>query len=127
MAYAQFEDVQARYHLPIEDAMRPLVEARLEDAEQKIRVRIPALDDWIDQGRVALSTVIRVCADAVIRLVRNPDGYISETDGSYTYQMAWDSGGSDLRITPDEWRDLGIGSGIRVVHVGLQLPWEAGL
>lgn len=127
MAFATFDDVQARYHLPIEEQLHPLVEQRLEDAEQKIRARIPALDEWIAQGRVSEATVVRVTADAVIRLVRNPDGYISETDGNYMYQLAYDGGGSDLVITADEWRDLGLRSGAGVVHVGLELPWEAGL
>lgn len=124
MAYATLEDVQARYHLPIDPGMEALVLARLEDAEDKIRTRIPDLDERVDQGIVSINTVVRVTADAVIRLVRNPDGYISETDGNYTYQLSFDGGGSDLTITPAEWRDLGIRRGIRVVHTALELPWE---
>lgn len=126
MAYATFDDVQARYHLPIEDELRPLVETRLEDAEAKIRTRIPALDELIRQGRVSRETVIRVTAEAVIRLVRNPDGYISETDGSYTYQLSYGSGSSELTITKEDWRDLGVSGGISVLHVGPSLPWEVG-
>lgn len=125
MAYATLEDVQARYHLPIDTEMEPLVLARLQDAEDKIRVRIPDLDERVDRGEISQNTVIRVTADAVIRLVRNPDGYISETDGNYTYQLSYDGGGSDLTITPAEWRDLGIRKGIRVLHPSLELPWEA--
>lgn len=126
MAFATFDDVQARYHLPIDAELRPLVEIRLDDAEAKIRSRIPALDELILQGRVAEATVIRVTAEAVIRLVRNPDGYVSETDGSYTYQLGYGSGTSELTITKEDWRDLGVRRGISVVHVGPELPWEAG-
>lgn len=125
MAYATLEDVQARYHLPIEDSLHALVEARLEDAEEKIRNRIPALDDLIEQGRVSRNTVVRVTAEAVIRLVRNPDGYVSETDGSYTYQLSYNAGGSDLVINDDDWYDLGIRKRMSAVHVGPSLPWEA--
>lgn len=127
MAYATFDDVQARYHLPIDDELKPLVDIRLEDAEAKIRSRIPALDELILQGRVSEATVIRVTAEAVIRLVRNPDGYVSETDGSYTYQLSYGSGTSELTITKEDWRDLGLRRGIGVIHVNLDLPWEAGL
>lgn len=127
MAYATLEDVQARYHLPIDVSMEALVTARLQDAEDMIRGRIPDLDERIDQGLLPANTVIRVISDAVIRLVRNPDGYISETDGNYTYQLSFDGGGSDLTITPNEWRDLGIRNKVRVMHVGLELPWENGL
>lgn len=125
MAYATLEDVQARYHLPIEESLYPLVEARLEDAEGKIRSRIPALDELIAQGRVSEATVVRVTAEAVIRLVRNPDGYVSETDGSYTYQLSYNAGGSDLVIPEEDWFDLGIRKQIRVRHAGPSLPWEA--
>lgn len=125
MAYAELADVQARYHLPIDSSMEPLVLARLQDAEDKIRIRIPDLDERVDQGTIAKNTVVRVTADAVIRLVRNPDGYISETDGNYTYQLSFDGGGSDLTISPAEWRDLGIRKGIRVIQPTQELPWEA--
>ena len=125
MAYAELADVQARYHLPIDSSMEPLVLARLQDAEDKIRIRIPDLDERVDQGIISKNTVVRVTADAVIRLVRNPDGYISETDGNYTYQLSFDGGGSDLTISPAEWRDLGIRKGIRVIQPTQELPWEA--
>lgn len=125
MAYAELADVQARYHLPIDSSMEPLVLARLQDAEDKIRIRIPDLDERVDQGTISKNTVVRVTADAVIRLVRNPDGYISETDGNYTYQLSFDGGGSDLTISPAEWRDLGIRKGIRVIQPTQELPWEA--
>lgn len=125
MAYAELADVQARYHLPIDSSMEPLVLARLQDAEDKIRIRIPDLDERVDQGIISQNTVVRVTADAVIRLVRNPDGYISETDGNYTYQLSFDGGGSDLTISPAEWRDLGIRKGIRVIQPTQELPWEA--
>ena len=125
MAYATLEDVQARYHLPIEESLHNLVESRLEDAENKIRVRIPALDERIAQGRVAESTVIRVTADAVIRLLRNPEGFISETDGNYTYQRGQTDGASDLTIPADDWRDLGVRKGMRTIQPSLELPWEA--
>lgn len=127
MAYATFDDVQARYHLPIEDELRPLVDIRLEDAEAKIRSRIPALDEFIAQGRVSVETVIRITAEAVIRLVRNPDGYVSETDGSYTYQLSYGAGTSELTITKEDWRDLGVRRGVGVMHVLPELPWEAGM
>lgn len=125
MAYATLEDVQARYYLPIEDDLHPLVEARLEDAEHKIRTRIPALDDLVSQGRVSEAVLRRVISDAVIRLIRNPEGYISESDGSYTYQLSHSAGSSDLVIPADDWRDLGVRRGFGVVHPGPVLPWEA--
>lgn len=125
MAYATLADVQARYHLPIEDDLHPLVEARIEDAEQKIRARIPALDDLVVQGRVSEGVLKRVISDAVLRILRNPEGYVAESDGAYSYQFAHTGGGSDLTIPPEDWRDLGVRRGFGVVHPGPVLPWEA--
>lgn len=127
MAYATLDDVQARYHLPIEDDLYPLVEARIEDAEQKIRARIPALDDLVVQGRVSEAVLKRVISDAVLRILRNPEGYVAESDGSYSYQFAYTGGGSELSIPPEDWRDLGVRRGFGVVHPGPVLPWEAEL
>lgn len=122
--YATFEDVEARFHLPIEDELQSLVEERLEDAEDIIRGRIPDLDDQIISGDIRQRTVVRITADAVIRLLNNPDGFSSETDGNYTYMRDQDSTDGRLTILPEDWIDLGVRSGIYVIQPGPKLPWE---
>ena len=122
MAYASFEDVEVRFFRELTEEERPLVEARVRDAEAKIRLRIPDLDARVAERPELADVVARVCADAVIRLVRNPEGYVQETDGNYTYMLAQSHADGKLSITPDEWEDLGIRSGVNVYHVIPQLP-----
>lgn len=123
MSYASFDDVQERFHRELEDVDRVLIETRLKDAEGKIRRRVRDLDDKVlDPEYMAL--VVRICADAVIRLIKNPDGYVQETDGNYTYMLSQQLAEGRLRIEQDEWNDLGVSRSVGVVHVSPMLPGE---
>ena len=122
MAYATFEDVQLRFFRDLTSEERPLVEQRLQDAENKIRRRIKDLDERVIADPDYGDLVRQVCADAVIRLVRNPEGYIQETDGNYTYQLSQSSADGRLTILPEEWVDLGVRKGIAVIHNIPRLP-----
>lgn len=116
MSYATFEDVEVRFYRGLLPEERDLVEARLDDAEGKIRSRIRDLDQKILENPDYLNTVVRVCADAVIRLIRNPEGYIQETDGNYTYQLSQSSADGRLTIVTEEWQDLGVRKSVGVVN-----------
>lgn len=123
MSYASFDDVQERFHRELEDVDRVLIETRLKDAEGKIRRRVRDLDDKVlDPEYMAL--VVRICADSVIRLIKNPDGYVQETDGNYTYMLSQQLAEGRLRIEQDEWNDLGVSRSVGVVHVSPMLPGE---
>lgn len=116
MTFASFDDVQKRFHRELEDVDRPLIEARLQDAEGKIRVRVKDLDEKVVLDPLYMGIVVRVCADAVIRLIKNPDGYVQETDGNYTYMLSQQLAEGKLSIDPDEWRDLGVTRSVGVIH-----------
>lgn len=118
MSIATFEDVQDRFYRELDAEDRKLVETRLHDAEVKIRRKIPDLDYRMEEEPTLLDTVISVCCEAVIRLIRNPEGFVQETDGGYSYMR--DQGGSSdnkLTITREEWADLGIKKKIAVIHM----------
>ena len=61
-----------------------------------------------ESRRCTMSESIDIEADSVLRLVRNQEGYISETDGSYTYQLAADLQQGKLVILDEEWTTLGV-------------------
>jgi hypothetical protein len=67
--------------------------------ERRILRRIPDLADKVTAGDIDAADVIQVEADVVLRLVRNPDGYASETDGTATR-----SAGRDEVVADDEVR-----------------------
>jgi hypothetical protein len=83
----------------------------LEDVERMIRRRIPDLDDQIAAGTIDVEDVVQVESDCVLRLARNPEGYVSETDGDYTYKLSDNLAGGALGITDDEWAILGVSGG----------------
>ena len=100
MAYATIEDVAVRWaKVPSEDESA-LIGVRLGDVERMIRRRIPLLDDLIADGALDVDDVRMVEAEAVLRTVRNPDGFVSETDGNYTYQLSHATTARDLELTP---------------------------
>ena len=108
MAYATACDVAVRWARELTCEESKLVEVRLNDVERMLRRRIPGLADKIASGLIDLQDVIQVEADAVLRLVRNPDGYVSETDGNYTYTIAKELAAGRLEILDDEWEILGV-------------------
>lgn len=108
MAFAKAEDVVELWAKEPEPEVMALIERRLEQVERMIRRRIPNLDQKVQVDATFESDLIDIESDAVLRLVRNPEGYISETDGAYTYMMAADLSQGKLVILDDEWTTLGV-------------------
>lgn len=117
MTYAAAADVASRWGKDLasfDTATTALIEARLADVERLIRRRLAAavptrdLDAEITDSVLDVDDVIQVEADAVIRLARNPDGYQSESDGSYTYMLTANADNNVLEILPTEWQTLGL-------------------
>ncbi|MGW1740031.1 Gp19/Gp15/Gp42 family protein [Nocardia sp. NPDC001965] len=108
MTYATATDVTNRYPRALSPEETTLVNTRLADAEREIRRKIPDLDDKIDDGTIDVEDVKEVEAEAVLRILKNPEGYVSETDGSYTYMLAQELASGVLEITPAEWKKLGV-------------------
>lgn len=120
--FATVKDVEERFNRVFSDAERTLVEHRLQDVEAKIRARVPDLDERVTLEHGLRRIVVTVQCDAVIRLLRNPEGFVQETDGNYTYVLSNEAASARLTIYPEEWADLGVRSSCGVVHVSLKLP-----
>lgn len=116
MTYATDADVAVRLARELTDEEKALVAARLDDAENLIRSRVTDLDAQVLNGTILRANVVRVTADAVLRLVRNPDGFVQETDGNYTYMLSQDSADANLKILPEEWAVLGVRRTVFMVH-----------
>jgi uncharacterized protein YcaQ len=85
-----------------------LIERRLAQVERMLHRRIPDLAARIDAGELDEADVVDIEADAVLRVVRNPEGFYSEQDGSYSYRLATGAADNSLRILPEEWQKLGV-------------------
>jgi hypothetical protein len=108
VAHAAASDVQARLGRELTEEETDLIDVRLDDVERMIKRRIPDLDDQITAGDLDVEDVRQVESDAVLRLVRNPEGYFSETDGNYSYQFSRDVASGRLEILPEELETLGV-------------------
>ncbi|QKT07933.1 hypothetical protein HUN08_12600 [Gordonia sp. X0973] len=108
MPYATADDV--RVLIPkasLEPEETELIEARIGQTERIILRRIPDLADRITAGDLSDDDVRDVVTAAVLRVVRNPEGFIQESDGTYTYMLDRSTISSDIEITDDEWEILG--------------------
>lgn len=112
MAQATASDVEVRLGRTSTTEEISLVETRLADVERMILRRIPDLADKVTAGSIDAADVVQVEADAVLRLVRNPDGYASETDGTYGYTLSREMASGRIEITREEWATLGVTGGV---------------
>ncbi|MGH3760256.1 Gp19/Gp15/Gp42 family protein [Actinophytocola sp.] len=111
MSYASVADVEVRLGRPLTDAERDLAAVLLEDAETVIRVKIPDLDQRIADGRLRRELVVMVEANAVVRVLRNPGGFRSETAGDYSYTLDTRAAAGYLTIPDADWYLLGVRPG----------------
>jgi uncharacterized protein YcaQ len=108
VTYASAADVAALVARQLTAEETALVERRLAQVERMIMRRIPDLAEQIDAGDLDQADVIDIEAEAVLRLLRNPEGYASESDGTYSYQFNRKTASGRLEILPSEWETLGI-------------------
>lgn len=84
--WARVEDITRRHYAPVPDAKLGWVDSLIEDAEGVLVDVIPSLADRVTAGEVSAATVQRIVAQAVLRVMRNPEGLtqFARTTGPYT-------------------------------------------
>lgn len=134
MAYATVADVIARMGRPLTAAESAQAEVFLNDVELLIKTRIPDLDQKITDGEIEEGIVVMVEANAVMRILKNPDAKRQEADGNYSYSLDTRAASGFLLITNDEWDWLGYASGAFTIVPYIESPpalvdpadWETG-
>lgn len=109
--YATVEDVRGASDRPIPDSRVPYVQGRLDAAHRLLRSKAPGLDARVDSGLLDPDLVKDVIVEMVLRVLRNPSGFRSETDGDYSYSRDIQVASGRLMVTDDELEMLGFGSG----------------
>lgn len=124
MAFASATDVVELWAKEPEPEVMTLIERRLDQVERMIRRRIPDLDFKVAASAIFEADLVDIEADVVLRLVRNPEGYLSETDGAYTYQLQTDLSQGKLVVLDDEWTTLGVNrlSRMSVIAPNIVMP-----
>lgn len=122
MAIATVDDVQDRYGPELTDEEKRLAKTLLNDVEVKIRrrarnlvARATADPDWRE-------AVVAVEANAVLRVLRNPEGYRQEVEGNYSYSLSAAVASGHLFVMDSEWDDLGLSGRAFTVAPKLRRP-----
>ena len=121
--FATAADVQARLGRPLTADETTQVDTLLADTEILIKARISDLAEKAEDADY-LAVVKMVEASAVARLLRNPDGYTSETDGDYTYQINYRVATGALEISDKEWALLGVSAGVFMINASPRMSIE---
>jgi hypothetical protein len=112
MAYATTADVETRLGRDLSPEEEAQVTELLEDVETIIKLRISDLDAKVTSGEIPERLVIMIEVNAVVRVLRNPDAYVSETDGNYSYTRSTEGANGYLELLPIEWDWLFGGGGM---------------
>jgi hypothetical protein len=123
VSYATVADVEHRMGRPLADPERELSAALLGDAETLLRARIPDLDQRAQRDDYR-RLVVMVEAAAVVRVLRNPGGYRSETAGDYSYTVDTRAAAGYLTVLDDEWRLLGVSPGAFTITPAVDQSWR---
>lgn len=99
-----FEDVDSRY---LEGDLadlndRPAVETQIQDAVDFAARWGDIIAHRIADGRLTANLYKRMIANAVLRVLRNPEGYTSESEGGYSYGLQGTVASGYLWFTADE-------------------------
>lgn len=125
-------DIEARWRpLTVEEAI--VAETLIGDIEAWARVVAPRLDARImaDTSGHFTRNVTRILAGAVIRVLKNPQAFRTEQDGSYSYTLDRAISSGELALTGAALRGLvarGIASSVslRDPALGLIAPDRSG-
>jgi hypothetical protein len=84
--WVETTDIEKRFR-PMTGVEKAAADEFIDDAEQELIERVANLAARIESGEVSQRRVYRIVCDAVIAVLRNPDGFItrSETRGPFSF------------------------------------------
>jgi hypothetical protein len=106
MTYATWDDVQVRLGRSLSPSEQQQVAAWLEDIESTIKSRIPNLDALVAAGTLLASVLVKIESAAIIRVLRNPDGKLTERIDDYSWTRDNSTATGALCLTDEEWDEL---------------------
>lgn len=105
MTIATTQDLETSLMRELDETESRYASALLERAETLLLARAPELIQGIltDECHPKSALVAMIEADAVARVLRNPEAYTRETEGEYSYAINMSIASGLLKITDDEW------------------------
>lgn len=121
-----FEVVTKGYKPPVPSSDQEFVEDAIDEAELLLSNRLGDLQEWIDAAPTPALAVMRkkrltrAVTRSVRRVMRNPDGFTSESAGDYSYARAGALSSGEVYIGAAEWKMLGFKArGFKTIRLGL--------
>lgn len=101
-ALATADDVRDRLGRALTDSEAVSAGAYLSQASALVRHRFPTVDARITAGDLSAELVAGVVADAVVRVLRNPEGKVSEGVDDYSYRRSDATATGSLYLSAEE-------------------------
>lgn len=108
MTVTKFDDVALGAKPPIPSTDEPTVDEYIDEAETILSVRLGDLDAWIAVDPVREARLKTVVKRMVRRVLKNPDGFESESEGDYSYTRSRALRSGEIYVSAADWRILGI-------------------
>lgn len=96
------KDLEGYYDGDLTRLDQTWLQKQIDIAVREIFHLCPRLPERLAQRKVERELVIDVVAEAVLRVVRNPSGLRSETEGNYTYQLSNRVASGDIWFPPED-------------------------
>lgn len=127
MTVTQFDDIVglAQPTRPILPEDAAWIGGQIFEAETLLETRRGDLDTWVENHTnpdKARKIVVMVVNRMIQRVVKNPDGLFTETDGNYSYGRDKSLGSGEVYASPRDWAFLGCGNFRTPRTVRLNLP-----
>lgn len=98
-----------RYEGELDSSNSAFYQMKVDEAVRLLLRKCPGLQDKLDKELLDPEFVKDVVAKAVLRVVRNPEGFTSESEGNYSYSLGNRVASGDLWYQDSELADLGCG------------------
>lgn len=100
-------EVTDRYEGTVEPGDTTWVESKIDAAVRELLNIIPSIPTRIASGELEREFVVDKVSDAVLRVVRGPEGFVSEGEGEYNYRLNQRVSSGDLWFPPEDLEQLG--------------------
>lgn len=122
MAVTLVAAVRVRMRRELEPLELALATELLDAAEARLRSRVADVDARLDEDPVFRTNFCNVAADAVVRVLVNPEGYRQESVGPYGWTYDTRVAAGFLTILEDEWALLSPTGGAFTIAPSLPAP-----
>ena len=118
-----WEFLRDTYEGELPDSKQAYYQRKVDEAVRLLLRKCPNLLERIDSGKLEKEFVEDTVAKAVLRVVRNPIGLTSESEGNYSYSLGNRVASGDIWYPDNELAALGCGDAGLPRTIRVNLGW----